>query len=385
MRLRLKVIFRTCLWGVILILIAGCPDTSSVRQMTYPSSAVIIQRGVINCFEEGLKNNKDKTFFCEASAVVYDGNKLFIGNDKPMPELTRSAIFSVDYNASGETLTPDGYLKAPPFINARKYEDFAITPDNRYILAITGFDRVKDDTPKQDPYNTLLIWPVSQPDLVKVVASGTTDGVTSSVSLREKFSQALKNDRFPSGPPYYKVEGLAVIPNNKILFGVREAGVHFDDFNYVIKIIAADYKIVNDEMRLGEKFDLVYDFNPVQAITVVKHTVGLSGIAYDKFNKRLYLLTSFEESETDEGVGGFLWTIPLNNLNTNRPPRLLYNDSKLPLMFAHKAEGIAVIDKTHVFIIHDDDRIIGRPAVENPATQFSRKAHQAAYTIVRLN
>ena len=194
MRLTLNEIFITGLWGVILILITGCPDTSFVPQTTYPTSAVIIQRGVINCFEKGLKNKKDKTLFCEASAVVYDGRKLFIGNDKPMPKPTRSSIFTVAHNANGVSLTPRVYLKAPPFINARKYEDFAITPDNRYILAITGFDRVKYDTPKKDPYNTLLIWPVNQPQLVKVVASGTTDGITSSVSLRNKFSQALKNE-----------------------------------------------------------------------------------------------------------------------------------------------------------------------------------------------
>ena len=58
MRLILREIFKTGLWGVILILISGCPDTSSIRQTTYPSSAAIIQRGVINCFEEGLKNNQ---------------------------------------------------------------------------------------------------------------------------------------------------------------------------------------------------------------------------------------------------------------------------------------------------------------------------------------
>ena len=54
-------------------------------------------------------------------------------------------------------------------------------------------------------------------------------------------------------------------------------------------------------------------------------------------------------------------------------------------MFAHKGEGVAVINKKRVIIIHDDDRVLGRENIENPETQFSRQPHQAAYTIVDID
>ena len=75
----------------------------------------------------------------------------------------------------------------------------------------------------------------------------------------------------------------------------------------------------------------------------------------------------------------------MDDLRNKRAPELVMKKPELiPLRFAHKSEGVAVINKNRIVIIHDDDYVMGRKIIENPETQFSRLAHQAAYTIVEF-
>ena len=97
------------------------------------------------------------------------------------------------------------------------------------------------------------------------------------------------------------------------------------------------------------------------------------------------LLTSYELEETDAGLGGFLWVLPIDAFAAGAPPELVLGEDGRPISFAHKSEGLAVIDERHLFVVHDDDRVLGRQDVTDPATQFHRSPHQAAYTIVRID
>lgn len=300
-----------------------------------------------------------------------------MGSDKPIPD--RSPIFAIQYGQEGFKADTLRYLKEAPFVKALKYEDFTLTPNGEHIIAITGFDRIKPDSHKWDPYNTLLIWPVGHPEKVSVVSPSTNNGITGSVSLRQKFSSALKNDRYPDGMPYFKVEGLAATPGDTLLIGIREAGKAYDDFDYAIILIAVSYTIQEDKMTLADDFRVIYDYAP--ASLPLKHTVGLSSIEYDRYANRLYLLTSYEEAKTDEGLGGFLWTLPLAALEARRAPTLVMKKKR---SWPHKAEGVAVLDAQRVLILHDDDRVLGRERIEDPEIQFSRKAHQAPYSLVEF-
>jgi hypothetical protein len=275
------------------------------------------------------------------------------------------------------------YFTAPHLVQAVKYEDFTSTPDGKFIIATTAFDRVKSESNRWDAYNTLLIWPAGSPESVKIVSPSTNNGITSSVSLRRKLSFALKTRRYPDGMPYVKVEGLAAIPGNKLLFGIREIGARYDDFEYVVMIVEASYTLVDDELVLADDFRMIYDYNPATHADLT-HPVALSSIEYDRHADRLVMLTSFEASDTDEGLGGFLWTLPLSSLRRHCAPTLVMKNDATPLMFAHKAEGIAVLDARRVLVVHDDDRVLGRATVENPETQFHRKMNQAAYTIAEF-
>ncbi len=133
-----------------------------------------------------------------------------------------------------------------------------------------------------------------------------------------------------------------------------------------------------------DDFKLIYDYDPSDR-PEIPETVALSGIEFDNYADRLYMLTSFEASETDEGLGGYLWTLPISDLDAKEAPTLVLKADKHPLLFAHKSEGIAVLSRDHVFVVHDDDRVVGRETVENPETQFSRQRHQGAYTVLEFN
>lgn len=374
MRLKFCQIILCC---IALVFAGACAQKTMVPEPT----ARIIERNLINCFESGLQSGKGKMVQCEASAVVYTGDKIILGSDKPIPGAFRSSVFALEYGENGLLADSLDYLTDAPFVQAVKYEDFTVTPDGKYVIATTGFDRVKVDSNAWDGYNTLLFWPKETPGAVKVVTPLTRDNITSSLGLRSKLSAALATHSYPDGIPYFKVEGLAAIPGNKLLFGIRELGAKYNDFDYAVKIISVPYRFDNGELILGNTFSLVYDYNP-SVNPLLHRRVALSSIEYDSHKDQLYLLTSFEEGDSDESIGGYLWTLSMEAFKKGCAPKLVMLDKSTPLLFAHKAEGLAVLDATHVFVIHDDDRVLGREFIENPETQFHREPHQAAYTII---
>ncbi len=102
------------------------------------------------------------------------------------------------------------------------------------------------------------------------------------------------------------------------------------------------------------------------------------------------MLTSIESEAVNEGfgdvgLGGYLWTLSLADLHENKAPTLVLKGPGSPLLFAHKSEGVTVLNRDLVLVVHDDDRVLGREHIENPETQFSRGANQAAYTLVLLS
>ncbi len=343
----------------------------------------IIQRGAIDCFKKGLTTSEGALVYCETSAVAFTGDRLIIASDKPVPGHDLSAVFSVAYAGSGPIEGQLTYFTADPFTTAVKYEDMTITPDGKFVIATTGFDRIKNDSNEWDGYNTLLSWPVDDSGSVNVIAATSNNGVTSSLGLREKISQALLSPEFPDEVPYFKVESVAAIAGHQLLFGIREVGAHYDRFVYTFKIISVQYKVNNGVLSLAGDFRLIYNLD-MDSLSGAQQSSALSSIEYDPFHDRLFLLTSYETEEKDEGLGGYLWTLPLSGLSNGQAPSLVQTETGNGLQFAHKAEGITVLSEQLVMVIHDDDRVLGREVIENPETQFSRAAHQAAYTLVSV-
>jgi len=142
--------------------------------------AEIKEQNCISCFQPELVNSKAT---CETSAIVFDGTKILIANDKDMPD-GRTSVFAILSNTITTDTSKIVYLKNPIFKAAKKYEDFAITPNQGLIFLSTGFDRVKDNSAEWDGFNTILYWEKGQDESPKVLSE---DGkATSSVGLRKQ-------------------------------------------------------------------------------------------------------------------------------------------------------------------------------------------------------
>ena len=344
--------------------------------------ATIAAQGTLHCFPQGLKDDQGRLANAEISAVVYDGERLIFASDKPIPGAERSSVFAMQIDERGcpidDSIT---YFTAESIQQATKYEDFALTADGKHVLATTGFDRIDAASHALNDYNHLLIWPLGEPDKVQVVDPDPRDGVVGSLELRNKLSAAI-------GFPYYKIEGLAAIPTDDkgdglLLFGVREQGESHENFDYVSRVVGAHYRI-NDQNNLEFIDELrdFYHFDP-GAHEGVRFDCGLSSLEYDPFNRRLYLLTSFEvERDGEEHIGGYLWVIGFEDFFAGGTPQLVENaENDNPLEFEHKAEGLAVLDETRLFVAYDNDRFFGLGSID---TRDERHACEAPYTLLEM-
>lgn len=343
------------------------------------TSARILQQGTIHCFPVGLRDEKGKLVNAEVSAVVYDGKRLILASDKPIPGEQRSAVFALPMRPEGPDDTQLEYFTTPLIKQAVKYEDFALTADGHYVLATTGFDRIDDASHDLNAYNHLLIWPLGEPEKVQAVDPDPRDGVEGSLELRNKLDGAI-------GFAYYKIEGLAAIPGERgdglLLFGVREQGRDHDDFAYVSRLVGAHYEI-NDAGNLVfiDEMREFYTFDPGHHESV-RFECGLSSLEYDPYHALLYLLTSFEtEDDGKPCIGGYLWVMSLDDLHAGRLPTLVTMPDGTPLEFEHKAEGLAVLDRERLFVAYDNDRHMSLGSVDE---RDERHACEAPYTLLRM-
>src|SRR3954471_13260103 len=142
----------------IIMFLCQCKTTKIHKAPNTSPTASIIQEGYINCFEKGLTGPDSLPVWCEASAIVYDGSKLFFANDKDMPGTRTSLFYLPLQNGFIDTTQPATYSDYPLIKNGKKYEDFALTPDGNFVFLSTGFDRVKPGSTDWDSYNTILYW-----------------------------------------------------------------------------------------------------------------------------------------------------------------------------------------------------------------------------------
>lgn len=347
----------------------------------------IMQDGSFECFPVGTLNDKEEILNCETSAIVYYGDKIIAASDKQTPP---SAFFELSYTQdNGFDANKVKHIENDVLNSTRKIEDFSIAPDGVLVVGTTAFDRYDPEKTKWNAYNSIVYWDASKDTKVKLAhATKAKEGKNiypSSVTLRQSIEAAFKADNLEI-PAYYKIEGLAIIPGNKILFGIREMGKTYQDFTYQIKIISADYVYAKSELEIMN-FRIVYDFD-ASTIKGLNHPIALSSIEYDKFNDRLYILTGYEHNEEGENkpekIGAYLWVLPMQDFKEKKAPQLVMKSKNHPLLFAHKSEAVTVIDKNTVFIINDDDRVTGDSKISNKETDFSREPNEATYYIVRI-
>ena len=338
------------------------------------TTAIVTQEGFLTCFEPGTSLN-GQPVWCEASAVVFDGKNLIFANDKDMPAGQSPVFMKTLDNLTDSTQSPT-YLTRPLFSAGRKYEDFAQTPDHRYIFLSTAFDRVKPNSHDWDGYSTILYWRAGDEQHPNVLAPD--DSSRTSIAYRKRIAQVLASDEFPGEIPYFKIEGLAAT-DRQLLFGIREEGKTYDNFKYRAKIIGVSYKIEKkgdiERIRLSDDWKIVNDFVITKADSTLPQPLALSSLEYDPYHNRFWMLTS---QEANGQLDAYLWTATSNDLYSGKPFTLMRDGQGQPLRVGHKAEDITPIDDHRLLIISDDDR------VRTTVNGRTRQTNQAAYMIVTI-
>ena len=363
--------------------LVACQTGTKQTRSSAQYSAKIIRNGKVECFTEEFMNAQPKPPRCEISAVEFIDKQFVFGSDKDIPN--KSSVFTFTSSSASPHGLPQNFFNSPKLKNATKFEAMAKIPKESITLASTSFDRVKPDG-SWDKFNNLLAWRSNEPENVQIILSQPQADATSSVELRDVFRKALKQAEYPMGPPYFKVEGMAYLPGGTILFGIRETGARYDDFNYHRWILAGKLKGQFPALHLEPKLTTILNFSDVE-VPEITEPLGISSIAFDTNRDGIWILTSYETEPTDVGVGGYLWFTSRSNLlsESPRPPKLIRTATGDPLHFAHKCEGLTVLNDGRLFVVHDDDRVTGRAVIEDKARQFSRKLNESFYSVIEIS
>ena len=368
----------------LLLLLYSCRTIRTNLDKVAAIEGMVLHTGIIDCFEEGLLNPDGTPVFCEASAITKMDNRLLIAIDKPMPAgKGLSTVFSVplsEIRSDKINRSLIQYALEQAFQNVIKIEALTQAEDGRFFAA-TAFDRIKSSTPDWDGYNALLSWNGAEFENLQYLDSITTGSFTSSKNLRKAFQKVLTTNAFPNGVPYFKVEALAALPGNRLIFGIRELGESYLKFDYTFTLIEANYTRTPNGILIQPDFKRLYDFQPF----VEGQPLGISDLIYHADSKSLLALTSYEESIADESKKTFytyLWVLPLSKMAAQQAPIPIKTATGTALQLPHKGEGLCLLDDKTLLIIHDEDR---KPStVQLATTTTTRQPHQAVYSIVRL-
>lgn len=127
-------------------------NTSSLSAANYTVQS--LEEGLIDCFPPTWDSLKNRWTFCELSAAVVYNQELLVASDKAIPKHSSVLKMTLESGAINNPKSPE-YLDEELIQNATKFEDFSISPNQKYIFLTTGFDRLKEND--WDAYNLSLI------------------------------------------------------------------------------------------------------------------------------------------------------------------------------------------------------------------------------------
>ena len=345
--------------------------------------ASIEHEGKIDCFSLEFMAAQTKPPSCEPSAVETLAGRIFFGNDKNISGEGLSAI--IWYQKASKSLagTPDGHVALGPIQKARKWEALAKIHGTSILLASTAFDRIKKGG-KWDSYNTLIAWDAATNNRVQIINEVKSNGRPSSLEMRSLFKAALANKDFPKGPDFFKVEAMAVLPDSRILFGIRESGKKYNDFTYQRTILAGKLSGSFPKLTIEGPLQRIFQFVPASEMKLVE-PLGISSMAYDPKREGLWILTSYEQSGPPKKIGAYLWFLSKAQLTSETGiPKLVRLSNGNPLDFEHKSEGISVLENGTLLVIHDDDRVTTTQKTKARG-ESPRGKNQSYFTVVKIH
>lgn len=366
----------------IILCLFGCTSTKIIDfSQRVAVSGQVTHTGVIDCFEEGLSYDGGTTMvYCETSAALLMGDKILLGIDKPVPGEKLSPVFTVPVALLEEKMIAMeqlNYITAAPFREMQKIEAFAKGTDS-LVFATTAFDRIRSK-PDWDSYNSLVSWSKADFSDLQYVLPMQEGDITSSKLLRSSIQNSLKNEEFPNGPDYFKIEAMVVLPGNRMIFGVRETGKSYQDFSYGFILLETTFEKTSFGIAPAPNFKKVYEYKP----EVNGRKLGISDLTYHAATNTLIVLTSYETpgDERTKDMASYLWVLPVQRMERGDAPIQVMNGDQ-PLEIPHKGEGLCLLNDRTVFIIHDEDRKESR--VDLDGKVIIKKPNQTVFSIVKL-
>ena len=355
------------LWLVLLLLPQIACHRAGLR-------ANIQESGLVACVQPGALDAKGKVLTCETSAVTVIGDRVLIANDKqvapPAAQVFSLPLESLHGEVAFETIRPELHEWVT---QVRKIEDITRSEAHDLTLITTAFDRTPETGgPDGARFNNLLaIWGQAV-EHADVMAHQSVD-IVSSIALRERFLRALATSEFPVGPPYFKIEGLAVIPPNNLLFGIRETGPDFEHPRYGMTVLHGRFS--EDEhgaIVLSERFQRLDLKLPEGAAS----NLGLSAMAYDHKRKGTWIAGSIEGAE-GEPMRSQLFFLPDKRWREGRLDSVLAHRGALQFDLPYKLEGITMLDDHTILGVCDEDRTLSEVVIDNKALR--RDLHQGVF------
>lgn len=340
--------------AVVVVALAGLVACSQA-----PSEPVgrIAQIGLMDCFEASAVDATGRPLSCETSAVeIVDGRALVI-SDKETPDELPSPIFWLPSEQPWPDVVASTDIRhesTPTIRGTRKIEGLTQSAEGDLVFATSDFDWPPDATSAEpDLYNRLLYWPVGQMDQAAIANPTSNGDVVSSMSLRPHFTAALKSDKYPAGPPYFKVEGLVAMPNRELWFGVREVGPDYEHPDYTITILKASYSRSDDgTVTVQAPFAVVTRVDPSVTMPATDR-LGLSSLA--RHDDVLAMLTSREAPEGQVGHESYIWIAPVAS-TTGLDFQVVPDADGQPLKLPCKAEGVDFVSPSRLLVVCDEDR-----------------------------
>lgn len=344
----------------------------------------LIKTSVIRCPGDAAQS-------CELSGIAVtrpdrpgSARRAFVVNDKEARQKGSSSVIEIDIGATLDIKVRGG-LPLPGPVYPMKLEEMTLTPDGRFAIATTAFDRHDADSPRFDGFNMLAGWDLMDGTAREFGIVMADPGENHKASVRRHLGATL--DRHAGQAlAYFKVEGLAALPGNRLLFGIRAIGQDHQHATYSTILIEARYLERNGALLLDGTSPAHVVLDIGNALREASNAdIGLSGLAYHAAQNRLYMLTSLEVQRDGKlALDAYLWTIGFDQAGALDPASLALanNRHNATFRFHHKAEGIAFLDDETMVVVHDDDR---EPLPIDTTTEARpRRMNEAVVSFLRL-
>lgn len=319
-----------------------------------------------------LQVSKPPFSYAELSGLTRLGNQYLTVDDKSPdgrnsgePSVNQAVLGFSESDAHVADATVKPYL-ALPERKMQKLESITTTPDGKFQITSTAFNKLDPVTLDHWSFNVTIGWNTARPENAFLIGSapGTAKDKKMSLGIRMGLSRALANylnnpKPNPDDTNYMRVEGLAATEDH-LLFGIRQYGPSEENSTDSVIIVSMPYTTTDWTLTADWlQSQVVYAMNDETRAQAPMGPVGLSDISYDPVTKGLYILTSYEKDLSDTAptsaeLHGFMWSITPDQMANGTASIVRTADGK-PIQFDSKTEGLTKMPDGNFLIVSDND------------------------------